>query len=115
MFEYQLKDNKYALYDTKENEIISMNSQISILFDKQDFVLLKYGNPELVKQTFDLMKQRYIEANLLDFANDLSIISGNIDIDELNKIINCTGYLKVFLKKSENLMKEEKSDRKSVN
>lgn len=80
---------------------LSRSKNISIVFTaNQDmWTLLKHGKTELVEKWYDSIKKQYRELGVDDFANELILLTGKFPVDELNKCIQITGYVKKMYKK----------------
>jgi hypothetical protein len=103
----------YYLYDldskTLDNThtIICMTDEVGIAFsrvllhqDKYEYVFMKHGDADKVSAWVDEARRRFINVGLQSLANELFIIRGSDwDPEDLNKILNCTGWISVFLKK----------------
>ncbi len=102
---YKLEYGSYYYYPD-EVALPSMSDEIAIMFDAADNVLLKHGSPTAVKKYFDTAVAKYAEAGLQDFSKDFVYIEGKIPVDEVNKCIHISGYVKHLLPK-ESLTAEE--------
>ena len=78
----------------------SMSDEVAVLFD-DDFhaglTLLKHGAPDVVEAYFFKMIQTYKDSNQDHMFNDLKVVSGKLDVDELNRAISTSGYRPKFL------------------
>lgn len=94
--EYKLEGNQYIF--CMDGEIRFMSSEIAIAYARWDdnVVLLKHGRPEFI--------ELYVSENFQQYrllGEELCMISGKFPIEELNKVIQITGYLAEFLKMQE--------------
>ena len=85
---YLMDDNDTAIYEL---------TNPAILFDSQSFTLLKIGNKKMVEDYFNdsIAKCKKVNSDLFEtwFLMDV-----HKDIEELNKLLQNTGYVEVFLK-----------------
>ena len=100
---YKLEDERYTLMDGGD-EIAPAISQVAIAFSMDAIskgmdVIHKHGNLDLVKDWVENAMQGYSKAGLEDEAASLRMVVGRFDLDELNHVINTTGYIDTFLKK----------------
>jgi hypothetical protein len=97
MFEYYLdNENNYILnYDGEE---LFIGKEISIAVSCDDingqYTLHKHGEKKLVTEWYNTAVKAY-RANGFDaMANELKMLSGKIALDDLNRSISTTGYVK---------------------
>jgi hypothetical protein len=78
-----------------------MSDEVAIGFSKGEpwCCLHKHGSPEQVQKWLERNREKYMAAGLIDEANSLAMISGKFPVEELNKCLDCTGYLDSMLKK----------------
>lgn len=92
---YVLKNGKYAFF--LDGRSLFATEEVSILFDSFDMTVHKHGTPFLVEAEFKNMHKTYGRAKgLEDIADNLRVITGKFDIDELNKVISTAGYIETF-------------------
>lgn len=77
---------------------LPVGPEVSICFDKADNVLLKHGNPAIVSDYASNARQRYAAAGFADVAEDLVVITGAFDLEELNKVVSICDYVGRFYK-----------------
>lgn len=88
---YQQVDGRYHFY--LQGDLRFTTDEVAILFDKNGYVLLKHGKPELVQAAYDRMRAAFIEGGFDEVANDLVLIQGRFDVDELNKAVGISGHM----------------------
>ena len=104
MPEIYYSKNQFDLYVLHygDNEQI-IGEEVAIAFDDPGnddmMTLLKHGTKENVSAYLDKVIPRYREAGLPEMADQLKMISGKFDVEELNRVIDTTGYLKRFMQK----------------
>lgn len=95
---YLLENNGAIITGFRDNKF-------SIMYDynEGDIVRLKMGTPEDVKKNFDKYVKTYNDNKTpMELRPDLRIVTFVVtenDIEDLNKILDITGYLQVWLKK----------------
>ena len=97
MLEYQLEEGRYACY--LNGRALLTTKQVVLLVDQEAGILLKHGDLEAVSKKYHVMRNAFAAAGFAELANDLVLVEGPRDIEELNRLLQCTGYLTVYLKK----------------
>lgn len=97
MVEYKLEGERYACY--LNGRAVLATGQVVLLVDQEAGILLKHGDLEAVSKKYHVMRNAFAWAGFAELANDLVLVEGPRDIDELNQLLQCTGYLTVYLKK----------------
>jgi hypothetical protein len=92
-FNYQLNCSEYVLHDG-EKPIGPLLKEVSIAFDFETGTLHKHGSSDGVQKWYDKTKKGLTDSGLLEMANDLVMISGRFPLDELNKCLSTSGYVK---------------------
>ena len=97
---YQLDGEIYCLLD-RNGRVLAKMPTVAIAFslDEDGAVLMKHGTPSLVEQW--VTKARASFAALPHNQNlglSLYAIDGRFSVDDLNKVIECSGYINKFLK-----------------
>ena len=90
--EYTKKNGIYRHFNSLGNESFS-SERIAVLYDYVDSVLLKHGPPESVQREYDKLKGIFGDSDLFNFK---IVISDKWSVEELNKIISISGYIKFF-------------------
>ena len=85
---YELVGDTYQMKDFANGDIISIMSEVSILYDGR--VCLLHGHPRKINARFRTMKRLY---NKEVIEHDLHIVQGKIPIEEIDKMLSITGYL----------------------
>lgn len=70
--------------------------EVAVLFDAENNVLLKHGEPERVHQHFKTMREELTAAGLTAEANALTLVTGRFAVEELNKVVNICDYVGRF-------------------
>ena len=91
LFEYVIEDGLYALYRDGERQFVT--EEVSILFDKRHNVLHKHGLPSMVDEAFSIFRGAHVEQGALDMAEDLVVIQGKFDIEDLNNVLGTCDYI----------------------
>lgn len=103
--QYKMEHGTLYLYD--KNEIITnfIDNKFSIMYDYNNgnIVRLKMGIPKDVKKSFDKYVKTYNDNKTpMELRPDLRIATFVVtenDVEDLNKILDITGYLNIWLKK----------------
>lgn len=97
MLIYKVENGKYNLYNNQKL-VIKEQEEISLLFSKEvvnkeeEYILHKHGIKEIVEDFFNKNNKFF---NVI--GSDLIMYTGKFTEDDLNKIINCTGYSTIFV------------------
>lgn len=83
---YKKEHGAYCLYENER--LLFMSTEISVLYDVDEFVLLKHGQPENVKKAYEKYKEKGLNAKLEVVTSD------SWNVDELNKILSTSGYVR---------------------
>ena len=95
---YLIIDGEYVLYSEGE-AICPPTAELSIAFDKNDGVLHKHGAPALVQAWHVAATKRLRDAGFIDLADDLICISGRFPLEDINRCLDCSGYIGRFYAK----------------
>ena len=100
-FGYVKEDIQYILYG-KNRDIILKTDRLAIAFaiDKDiGYTLHKHGMPKYVKAWYTIFVKAMRKKGYNDLASEMKyVVSPNIPVEEINKMINLTGYLPEFIK-----------------
>ena len=106
MYRYETIDDdyyKYRLYEIETGETVHLLDEVGICFSyEQDQersirgTLLKHGDSKMVKEYYEEAHRKFKEAGLRKMSEELRYIEGKFDVEELNKIIEITGYVGKF-------------------
>lgn len=104
MFYYTYESGSYYLKEELQlktplsNDIIFMTDEVAILFDAESFTLMKHGRPETVQEWYNDAKAKCEgKQDVYDLLiKPLVMLIGKFDVDELNKVINNSGYVERF-------------------
>lgn len=98
-FQYQVQFGSYYWYG-HSGLMQSMSDEVAVLFDDDyhaGLTLLKHGSPDVVEAYFRRMIQAYKDSNQDHMFRYLKLVSGKLDVDELNRAISTSGYRPSFL------------------
>ena len=102
MYKYKYEDLYYILYDIETNTELHRSEEIAVAFTTAPngmmWTMHKHGPPELVNRWARIARSKYIEDGLNDIAKELVVIEGKFPVEEINKIIEISGYIKKFCK-----------------
>jgi len=95
--EYKLESGRFVCY--LQGERILETEVVMLLVDQASNTLHKHGDRAWVQQDLMRMQAGFMQAGFPAMAEDLIMIEGPRDLDELNQLLQCTGYVGVYLKK----------------
>jgi len=104
---YYTKENGLYYFYGYSGELSFMTNSVAIAFDKDSYTIHKHGRPELVHSWVDSTRNKLLQSYkytgdglFKQMANYLMVIeSDNWPLEDLNKVISNTGYLKLALDK----------------
>jgi len=101
MYKYVLEDGTYFLTDEETGAILSGMDEVSIAFEKgpEMWTLFKHGRKDLVQKWYSGIHIKLMQNDLKDMAENLIVISGKFPVDELNRCLDTTGYIKKMIEK----------------
>ncbi len=88
-----------SLYFMSGPNIIYMVDELAIAFDRQNFTRLKHGRPKDVLRWVEAVQRLDKEQQLFP---DIAVVQGKadvFDVEDLNKMLDITGYMKVLARK----------------
>lgn len=101
-FHYRLENEQYVLFQDG-GPIRAPLTEVGLVFDVESGTLHKHGDPALLQAWFDQTRKKLtdvddpmLKAMTSQMANDLVFIQGAFDLDELNKCLSITGYVRRF-------------------
>lgn len=106
--EYRWNCGQYV-YHVDGQPTAAPTDSIAIAFDKESGTLHKIGNPINVNRWYQDTVKKLTGGGASDMAADLMVIEGRFPIDEVNKCMDCTGYIGVFYQKLLNGQVQEAS------
>lgn len=89
---------RYVLHDGEE-PIGAPLEEVSVCFDKESGVLHKHGALDSVTAWFNKSRQKLSDAGFQDMANELTVVTGPIPLEELNRMISTSGYCGRYFKR----------------
>lgn len=100
-WKYELFMGTYYLWGINESErtrsLGAAMDEVAIAVDIEDLILLKHGRPEAVNTWFQKAIKKYEASGLGDMASKIRMIQGKFKVEELNRLLDTTGYLAKFL------------------
>lgn len=78
---------------------MTIEGPVSLCLDKDTGTLLKHGSSERVRGWAAVAGAAFLEAGHAHMANALIVMEGHFDVEDLNRLISCTGYGFTFMKK----------------
>ena len=100
--QYQLKAGSYYLYDmrdtpsavTGERRFKLKTDLVAIAFDVHTGHVHQHGNPMRIQSWATMTRRRLRAAGAQQEANDIVVVSGPLPVEELNKCLWITGYVR---------------------
>ncbi|KVP16772.1 hypothetical protein [Burkholderia ubonensis] len=100
---YTIENGVYVM--SLGNKRIVVGPEVAILFDQKSSLVLKHGAPARVQDDADTTRRRLTEEGFHALAEDLVVITGAFDLEELNKVMSGTNYIGLFY---QNLLAERR-------
>lgn len=97
-YNYKLVDGKYVLHKGDKPYLDPMTT-VAIAFDTDGGTLLKHGEPRLVKKWSEEVVTALRKSSHPELANTLVVVDGRFTLEDLDKVLNITGYMGIFYKK----------------
>jgi len=83
-------------------EILYHIKELAMVFSKDEegmWTLHKIGEKETVQKWYDTVVAMYRVAGLADIANDMVMITGAFPVEELNRCLDTSGYIRIMCEK----------------
>ncbi len=112
MFRYRMEGTEYALVD-EHDRIHWAGEEVAVAFtycpdDRSiEGTLHKHGSPEMANAWAEKTRKKLVDAGHLDMANEIVVVSGKIPLEELNKMIDISGYVGIYYKSVLKMMDKE--------
>ena len=105
--QYQLKAGSYYLYDmrdtpsavTGERRFKLKTELVAIAFDAHTGEVHQHGNPTRIQTWAAMTRRRLRAAGAQEEANDIVVVSGPLPVEELNKCLWISGYVRRMFKR----------------
>lgn len=91
-YSYSLNCLQYVLMQD-DVPILRPLDEVSLAFDKEYGTLHKHGAPEMVDAWFKKKQASLRESGLVEWADNLVVITGRFPLDDLNKCLSTSGYV----------------------
>ena len=87
----KISDTEFELVE--DSEILDRFEKLGILMDKEGSVLLKWGDINRVKKTFEENSKKFRDGGFYDIADDLVLLDiSKLDQEEIDKCIDICDY-----------------------
>ena len=101
---YSYENGEYVMFYRDNGDVLCRIEEVAIAFSKESFdggmwTLHKHGSKEAVQRWYDNVTKKYREAGLDDIADEMVMIVGKFPVDELNRTIETSGYIKKMIEK----------------
>lgn len=94
-YNYRLNCGQYVLHQG-DKPIGPVMDEVAIAFDRECGTLHKHGSVEMVRQWLQKSQDTFRQAGFPDMAENLIMIAGRFDLEDLNRCLSTTGYLAQF-------------------
>lgn len=91
-YQYRLNCGQYVLHNG-EAPIGPVMDEVAIGFDKESGTLHKHGSLATVEKWLKNAQAKFRAAGFDDMANELTMVSGRFELDDLNRCLSTTGYI----------------------
>lgn len=99
---YSFENGEYILFYSDNGEVVCHMDEVALALSKDEpkmWTLHKHGSRENVQNWYDKIVKRYRAAGLHDIADEMVMIAGKFPVDELNRCIESSGYIRVMCQK----------------
>lgn len=93
---YHSEQGEYV-FTNKKGEEIHRAQTLGVLIDVESNVLLKVGPAESVQRLHGHLRKTYVDRGFPEIADHLQCYTGPFPIDEVNRLIEVTGYAQTFV------------------
>ena len=97
-FRFELNCGQYVLH-ADGAPVTRVLDEVAICLDKENGTRHKYGDPESVRAWHAKAQKSFRDIGQNDMADDLVVIQGRFTLDDLNKVIDTSGYTAVLYEK----------------
>lgn len=95
---YALNCGQYVLHcDGKP--VGPLHDEIAFCLDASTGTRHKFGAPDLVRAWHTNAQAKFRAANLSEMADELVVVQGRFTLEDINKVIDCSGYAAVLYQK----------------
>ena len=94
-FNYQLNCGQYVLHQG-DKPIHRVLDEVSLVFDKECGALYKHGAPEAVQKWLTKTQAKFRAGGFDGMAETLVCITGRFELDDLNRCLSTTGYVRTL-------------------
>jgi hypothetical protein len=98
MYKYRLDGGRYLLLD--DSDIIAGMDEVAIAYDTESGTLLKHGSPDKVREWHRKSIQRYLDTGVEQLFSTVVVWIARFDIEDLNRCLLISGYIKVLAEKA---------------
>ena len=97
-FRFELNCGQYVLH-ADGTPVTRVLDEVAICLDKEDGTRHKYGDPESVRAWHAKAQKSFRDIGQHEMADNLVVIQGRFTLEDLNKVIDITGYPAVLYRK----------------
>ena len=88
---YKLNAGQYVLHDG-DQPIGQVLDEVAIAINRASGTLHRHGDPQMVSKWLADTQGKLRRGGYHDMADDLVMISGRFELEDLNRCLNITGY-----------------------
>lgn len=93
----------YWISDHKLNPVPV--KELTLLINKELKIMFKHGSKELVEKRYNELIKKYNDANLIDEAKNIMLLSlpNDVNLEEINKCIDNSSYIEKIINSLSNV------------
>ena len=111
--EYRLEKGLYNLYGISEGSegvIIRSYPDMAIAIDVRAMLVMRHGGTDYVNEWFEKRNIRFRELDIIEMNQSIIVISGELPLDKVNRLLNDPTYIEDFIK----WIKEKMNERREI-
>jgi len=93
---YEMDGEEYVFFDGDDELFRTEHVAIAFSVSSGLWTMHKHGQKAIVDQWAEVAKKKYIEAGYQNLADEIFVVSGVFPVDDLNRILSTTGFIKTF-------------------
>lgn len=96
---YVLTDKSEYAFVGKQGDVLFTTKHVALCYDKEAMILHKHGTPNSVRSWYQSAHQKLSDAGFVKEAEDLVLVEWPFNVNDLNHLLDASGYLPQFLLK----------------
>jgi hypothetical protein len=97
-YRYELNCGQYVLH-ADGAPVSRVLDELAICLDKENGTRHKFGDPEVVRAWHEKSQKAFRDGGFTDMADDMVVIQGRFTLEDINKVIEHTGYAALLYQK----------------